>query len=48
MFRDVCAGQGFGVKRSGGPKVGSSNLDSPTDKPQLLAFELVMIAVRVV
>ena len=34
--------------RSGGPKVPSSNLGSPTDKPQLFAFELVVVAVWVV
>jgi len=36
------------VHRSGGPKVPSSNLGSPTDKPQLLAFELVVVVVWVV
>ena len=29
---DVCAGRRFGVHRSGGPKVPSSNLGSPTNK----------------
>ena len=36
------------MHRSGGPKVPSSNLGSPTDKPQLLAFELVVVVVWVV
>ena len=30
QFSGVFAGQWFGVYRSGGPKVGSSNLPSPT------------------
>ena len=36
------------MHRSGGPKVPSSNLGSPTDKPQLFAFELVVVVVGVV
>ena len=32
---DVCAGQRFGVHRSGGPKVPSSNLGSPTNNVQV-------------
>ena len=36
------------MHRSGGPKVPSSNLGSPTDKPQLFAFELVVVVVWVV
>ena len=36
------------MDRSGGPKVPSSNLGSPTDKPQLFAFELVVVVVWVV
>ena len=39
-FPGVCAGQRFGVHRSGGPKVGSSNLPSPTTRTSTTSHEV--------